>query len=78
MALSTDYALRTGAYDHTGALPEDPQAAARKRYDAARRGAPERLATGSDDYTLFLWEPAQSRTPVARMTGHMQLVNQVG
>ncbi|KAL6771834.1 hypothetical protein ACKKBG_A27985 [Auxenochlorella protothecoides x Auxenochlorella symbiontica] len=77
MALSTDYALRTGAYDHTGALPEDPQAAARKRYDAARRGAPERLATGSDDYTLFLWEPAQSRTPVARMTGHMQLVNQV-
>lgn len=52
--------------------------AAQKRYDAARGGRPERLATGSDDYTLFLWEPGTGKAPIARMTGHMQLINQVG
>lgn len=80
MSLSTDYALRTGAYDHRGVAPLDTKEAkqaAQKRYDAARGGRPERLATGSDDYTLFLWEPSTSKTPLARMTGHMQLINQV-
>lgn len=77
MALSTDYALRTGAFDHRGVAPAEPGAAARRRYEAAKGSGPERLATGSDDFTLFLWEPARSRTPVARMTGHQQLVNQV-
>ena len=51
--------------------------AAQERYDAARAGRPERLATGSDDYTLFLWEPSTGKAPLARMTGHMQLINQV-
>lgn len=49
MSLSTDYALRTGAFDHTGSAPADPEAAkaaAQARYDAARSGRPERLATG--------------------------------
>lgn len=80
MSLSTDYALRTGAYDHTGAAPADPKLAkqaALERYQAALGGREERLATGSDDYTLYLWEPGASKTPLARMTGHMQLVNQV-
>lgn len=136
MSLSTDYALRTGAFDHTGAAPADPaeaKAAAQQRYDAARGGRPERLATGagwvgsawvvmapvgrvscalrsdstpldtagaasvrryppelppllpvpsssptgSDDFTLFLWEPSTQKQPLARMTGHMQLINQV-
>ena len=30
---------------------------------------PERLASGSDDFTLFLWEPEKSKSPIARMTG---------
>lgn len=47
------------------------------RYEAARGGRPERLASGSDDFTMFLWEPATSQKPVARMTGHLQLINQV-
>eukprot|EP00887_Chlorella_sp_A99_P001715 scaffold8.g1715.t1 len=79
MSLSTDYALRTGAFDHTGAAPADPaeaKAKALQRYEAARGGRPERLATGSDDFTLFLWEPSASKQPLARMTGHMQLINQ--
>jgi ribosome assembly protein 4 len=48
------------------------------RYEAACGGRPERLASGSDDFTLFLWEPASSAKPLARMTGHLQLINQVG
>ncbi|KAJ0039017.1 hypothetical protein Pint_23957 [Pistacia integerrima] len=39
--------------------------------------APERLVSGSDDFTMFLWEPAISKHPKTRMTGHQQLVNHV-
>jgi hypothetical protein len=51
--------------------------AAQKRYEAATGGKPERLVSGSDDYTMFLWQPSTSKQPVARMTGHVQLINQV-
>jgi len=37
----------------------------------------EMLVSGSDDFTLFLWKPGSEKTPVARMTGHQQLVNDV-
>ena len=79
MSLSTEYALKTGAYDHTGKLPSDGnvKGAARKRYEAAKGGGPERLVTGSDDFTLALWEPDRSAKPVSRMTGHQALVNDV-
>ncbi len=39
-------------------------------------GRPERLVSGSDDFTMFMWEASTSKAPVARMTGHMQLINQ--
>ena len=29
----------------------------------------ELLVSGSDDFTLFLWEPSKSKTSIARMTG---------
>ena len=35
----------------------------------------ERLVSGSDDYTLFLWNPTVSKHPVKRLVGHQQLVN---
>ena len=38
---------------------------------------PERLVSGSDDFTLFLWHPEQDKKPVSRMTGHQQLINDV-
>jgi hypothetical protein len=47
-----------------------------RRYEAALGGRPERLASGSDDFTMFLWEPSSSDKPLARMTGHLQLINQ--
>ncbi|XP_026581065.1 notchless protein homolog 1-like, partial [Pseudonaja textilis] len=38
---------------------------------------PERLVSGSDDFTLFLWLPAEDKKPLTRMTGHQALINQV-
>lgn len=58
MALNTDFALRTGAIDHTSTVTEDKKQAqsnALKRYEAVKGGRPERLITGSDDFTMFLW-----------------------
>lgn len=80
MALSTDFVLRTGPYDHTDRRftnKEDAHAAAVARYAAATNNGTtkERLASGSDDFTMFLWDPSSSKKPLARMTGHQQLVN---
>ncbi|KAM0843960.1 hypothetical protein ACQ4PT_057374 [Festuca glaucescens] len=80
LALSTEYVLRTGAYDHTGrtySTPEEMKAAALARYETMRGNAPERLVSGSDDFTMFLWEPTMSKQPKARMTGHQKVVNHV-
>ncbi|XP_072231269.1 notchless protein homolog 1 [Leuresthes tenuis] len=86
LALSTDYVLRTGAFepatatvnlqDLTGSLDELKERAL-QRYNKVRSSAPERLVSGSDDFTLFLWNPAEAKKPLARMTGHSALVNQV-
>uniref|UniRef100_A0A1A8EQT8 Notchless protein homolog 1 n=1 Tax=Nothobranchius korthausae TaxID=1143690 RepID=A0A1A8EQT8_9TELE len=86
LALSTDYVLRTGAFepatatvnlqDLTGSLEEIKERAL-ERYKKVRGSAPERLVSGSDDFTLFLWNPAEEKKPLARMTGHSALVNQV-
>jgi ribosome assembly protein 4 len=35
------------------------------------------MVSGSDDFTLFLWQPEDSKKPLARMTGHQQLINDV-
>ncbi|KAG9299423.1 hypothetical protein G9A89_009375 [Geosiphon pyriformis] len=80
MALSTDFLLRTGAIDHTGKTPKDEIEAtnwALARYQAGRGNKTERLVSGSDDFTMFLWEPATSKKPIARLTGHQKLVNHV-
>jgi ribosome assembly protein 4 len=53
--------------------------AALERYQAFRdqQGGPERLVSGSDDYTLFLWHPTSDKHPVKRLTGHQQAVNHI-
>ncbi|XP_073875113.1 notchless protein homolog 1 isoform X2 [Macaca fascicularis] len=86
MALSTDYALRTGAFepaeasvnaqDLQGSLQELKERAL-SRYNLVRGHSPERLVSGSDDFTLFLWSPAEDKKPLTRMTGHQALINQV-
>lgn len=82
MALSTDYVLRTGPYDHTGRAPankDEAKAKALERYEKTVResGGVERLVSGSDDFTMYLWDPATTKKPITRMTGHQQLINQV-
>ncbi|PRP78603.1 hypothetical protein PROFUN_13552 [Planoprotostelium fungivorum] len=82
LALNTDYVIRTGQYDHTGSVASDKterQKRAQKRYDevVATTGGSERLCSGSDDHTLFLWDPENNKKPVLRMTGHQQVVNVV-
>ncbi|NXV22328.1 NLE1 protein, partial [Cepphus grylle] len=86
MALSTDYVLRTGAFEPAEATinPQDVSGSlaelkdkARQRYDQVRGQEPERLVSGSDDFTLFLWRPAEDKKPLERMTGHQALINQV-
>lgn len=37
----------------------------------------ERLVSGSDDFTLFLWDPLEGKKPLERMTGHQQAVNHI-
>lgn len=80
LALSSEHVLRTGAFDRGGSAPAEPaaaQAAAAARYAEATGGRPERLVSGSDDFTLFLWQPSASKQPLQRLTGHQQLINQV-
>ncbi|PWA62887.1 G-protein beta WD-40 repeat-containing protein [Artemisia annua] len=61
LALSTEYVLRTGAFDHARkhySSPEEMKEAALERYNKMKGNAPERLVSGSDDFTMFLWEPS--------------------
>ncbi|KAL3912125.1 MAG: hypothetical protein SGILL_007010 [Bacillariaceae sp.] len=55
--------------------------AALERYNSFRNqqegGHFERLVSGSDDYTLFLWHPISDKHPVKRLTGHQQAVNHI-
>lgn len=51
--------------------------AAQKRFEETTAKQPERLVSGSDDHTLFLWTPSRDKKPVCRMTGHQQLINHV-
>uniref|UniRef100_A0A6A7FTF7 Notchless protein homolog 1-like n=1 Tax=Hirondellea gigas TaxID=1518452 RepID=A0A6A7FTF7_9CRUS len=88
LALNTDYAIRTGASDPKKLMktipeyiknPSDRKTAAEERYRAAlqQAGGVEKMVSGSDDFTLYLWTPTSNKRPVAHMTGHQQLVNDV-
>lgn len=87
LALSTDFILRTGPFDHHGKKPKDDaeaQSLALARYKKHTVNAPETLISGSDDHTLFLWSPQHAqdagnsiKKPIARLTGHQKQVNHV-
>ena len=76
LALSTDYVLQTGCYDHTGKhyqLEGDEKKMkeyALERYNKAKDGRGEILVSGSDDNTMMMWEPKSSNKPIQRLTGH--------
>lgn len=85
LALSTEFALRTGFFDHKGARGDVPATTeakrekARQRYAAALAGSGgvERLITASDDCTMYLWEPSASTKPRQRLVGHQKQINHV-
>lgn len=83
LALSTDYALRIGAFDHKGKAPASAAEEKKKALENYEKVAKingkivERLVSASDDFTIFLWEPAKTNKPLCRMTGHQKLVNHV-
>ena len=85
LALSSDFVLRTGFYDHQGEKPDTEQervARARKRFETAAttNGAiVEKLVSASDDNVLYLWDLSSSTPtkPVATMNGHQKQVNHV-
>lgn len=75
MTLNTDGVVRTGPFDQYGASAvEDLREAAKTRYATALAAlGGERLVTGSEDNTLYLWDPAAAKKPIAdRMTGHQR------
>jgi ribosome assembly protein 4 len=78
IALSTDLVLRTGYFDHEQRSFTDrveAQAYAQKRFETCiAHTRSERLVSCSDDNTMFLWNPAASKLPIARLTGHQGAV----
>lgn len=80
LALSTDYVCRTGPFDYKNLKFLSQEAAleaAREKYEEFRKTGQERLVSGSDDFTLFLWHPIESKQPIKRLTGHQQAVNHI-
>eukprot|EP00003_Mantamonas_plastica_P006273 TRINITY_DN1509_c0_g2_i2.p1 TRINITY_DN1509_c0_g2~~TRINITY_DN1509_c0_g2_i2.p1 ORF type:complete len:280 (-),score=80.51 TRINITY_DN1509_c0_g2_i2:50-889(-) len=80
MALCTEYAMRIGPYNEYGVRADDIEQAqkdASERYNKALASGVELMVSGSDDFTMFLWDPVNSKKYLERMTGHQQLVNQV-
>ena len=80
LALNCDYICRTGAFSHSkrvdGESDQELYEAAVKRYnDEIKLHGAERLASGSNDFTMYLWEAETSKKPLIRLTGHQQLIN---
>jgi ribosome assembly protein 4 len=61
--LNVDYVLRVGPFC---IIPKennstDPREYALKEYEAVGE---EKLVSGSDDFTLFLWKPEKEKKPI--------------
>ncbi|XP_066924910.1 notchless protein homolog 1-like [Clytia hemisphaerica] len=84
MALNTGYMLRTGGFEAAQKKNNNEddeklsvQDQALARYNSVKGDKPEFMVTGSDDFTMFLWQPSESKKQVARMTGHQAPINDV-
>lgn len=83
LALNCDYVCRTGSFNlGINTAPEsmnsaEAQQIALERYQQLIGADGERLVSGSDDFTLFMWKPQEDKTALTRMVGHQQLVNHI-
>lgn len=73
LALSTDYVLRTGAFEpaefgrsQKELSAEEARLKAQERYDRVCQLGRERLVSGSDDFTLFLWHPETDKKCIGK------------
>lgn len=73
MTLSTEALLRAGPFEFPPKKPTLTPSQVLQRYQQQHKGS-ERLVSGSDDFTLYLWNKDESK-PLHRMTGHQALVN---
>lgn len=48
-----------------------------ERYEKIKDPNGERLVSGSDDLSMFMWLPKKGSKSIARLTGHQGLVNMV-
>jgi ribosome assembly protein 4 len=87
MTVNTEYVTRLGYYDtetklvnsEFSPIPKiDMYNTALSKYKKLKETVNnDKVVTGSEDFTLILWDPSCSDKPVTRMTGHQALVNQV-
>jgi ribosome assembly protein 4 len=83
LALSTDYVLRTGIFENLrqnnskNHSSSNLKEIAQGRYLEATKTFPERLISGSDDSTMYLWTPSINHYPKSLMAGHQKTVNYV-
>lgn len=65
--------MRTGCYDEKSKEINDEderQKVALERYNKLKGDKNERLVTGSDDHTLYLWDPFSGKKDSKRLLGH--------
>ncbi|CAD6448142.1 705d0359-93b2-4826-8ff3-39780867150d [Sclerotinia trifoliorum] len=83
LALSTEFVMRTAYHDHTGKIPATDEEKVKKAKERFLKASEikgeivERLVSASDDFTMYLWDPAKQKKPVAQMLGHQKQVNHV-
>lgn len=75
LALNVDYVVRTGPFQLglTANKIESPLEYAKKQYESVGE---ERLVSGSDDFTLFLWKPEKEKKPIGTLYGLKIQLNQ--
>lgn len=85
MTLNTEFVLRTSCFDEKRKefkSKDEMQSYALERYKRLKDSMSstdqfEKLVSGSDDFTLILWDPLKTNRQIARLTGHQNLINQV-
>jgi len=89
MTINNEFLLRTGPFDENSAKANNlsnfksdrsvmfDYAKSRYKIFKEKINSHEKIVTGSDDFTLMLWDPLNLDKPISRMTGHQALVNHV-
>jgi ribosome assembly protein 4 len=78
ISINTIFALRTGCFDHKMEQYTDKdtmQKVALEKYNKLKGDKDERIVTGSDDCSLYMWCPKVSAQPTKRLLGHQLPVN---